>query len=536
MSSSTPQSRSAASPSPASQAHAKAIGEDRALLETKHRGLLMMAVVMIALCQFFDATIANVALPFMKSSLGASTETVSWVLTSFIMATAIATPITGWLSDYVGSRNLFMYSTLLFLVSSAACGAATSLTAMIAFRIVQGISAAYVGTMTMTIMFDISPPSKQAMSMSIFGMMVMVAPITGPSIGGFITEYLNWRWIYYVNLPLGIPALVLVWWLLPSRPIERRKLDLFGFAVLGLGLAAMQLMFDRGQSKDWFSSKEIVAEAIVMVSALWIFIIHSRGHPYPLFKRALYTNANFVASLFFMMVMGASVTGLSSVLPMMFQSLYHYPVMATGMLMAPRGIGVVCTSMLSGYLSRKFDPRFVIMSGYLMAAWGMWTMTAWSLDMGSAPILLASFIQGMGFGLIVTPMQLMAFSTLDQSLRPDGSSLMSLFRSFGGSIGISVVVTMLSRNQQISHADLAAHVTTGSVPGFDWTGTLDKMGGMGGGVMAAFNGEVSRQAMMIAFLDNFYMLTWVLLAFAPLPLLLKKPKPVEKADKALFVE
>ena len=531
MSSSTP-----ASSSLASQAYAKAIAEDRALLETKHRGLLMMAVVLVSLVQFFDATIANVALPFMKASLGASTETVSWVLTSFIMATAIATPLCGWLSDYFGSRNLFMYATLMFLISSAACGAAPSLNAMIAFRIVQGISAAFIGPMTMTIMFDISPPSKQPTSMAIFGMMVMVAPITGPAFGGFITEYMNWRWIYYVNLPLGIPALVLIWWLLPSRPIETRKLDLFGFTVLGLGLAAMQLMFDRGQSKDWFSSKEIVAEAIIMVSALWIFLVHSRGHPNPLFKRALYTNANFVASLAFMMVMGASVVGLSSVLPMMFQSIYHYPVMDTGLLMAPRGIGVMCTSLLSGWLARKFDARWVILIGYLIAAWGMWTMTAWSLDMGRAPILLASFIQGLGFGMIVTPMQLMAFSTLDQSLRPDGSSLMSLFRSFGGSIGISVVVTMLSRNQQISHADLAAHVTPGSVPGFDWTGTLDRMGGMGAGVMAAVNGEVSRQAMMIAFLDNFYMLTFVLLAFAPLPLLLKKPKKAGAAEKLPVME
>jgi DHA2 family multidrug resistance protein len=531
MSSSIPVSKSSSS-----QAYAKAAAEDRAMLETSHRGLLMLAVVLVSLCQFFDATIANVALPFMKASLGASNETISWVLTSFIMATAIATPITGWLSDYIGSRNLYMYSTLLFLVSSAACGAAPSLNAMIAFRIVQGISAAFIGPMTMTIMFDISPPSKQAMSMSIFSMMVMVAPITGPAVGGFITEYMNWRWIYYVNLPMGIPALGLIWWLLPSRPIERRKLDLFGFAALGVALASMQLMFDRGQSKDWFSSTEIITEAIVMISALWIFIVHSRGHPNPLFKRALYTNPNFVASLLFMMVMGASVVGLSSVLPMMFQSIYHYPVMDTGLLMGPRGIGVMCTSLLSGFLARRYDFRFVICIGYLIAAWGMWMMTSWSLEMGSTPILLSSFIQGLGYGMIVTPMQLMAFSTLDQRLRPDGSSLMSLFRSFGGSIGISVIVTMLSRNQQTSHADLAAHVTPSSVPGFDWTGTLDKMGGIGGAAMAVINGEVNRQALMIAFLDNFYLLSWVLLAFAPLPLLLKKPQKGAAIEKLPIME
>ena len=519
MSSSTPASK------------AVAAGEDRALLETKHRGLLMMAVVGVSLCQFFDATIANVALPFMKASLGASTDTVSWVLTSFIMATAIATPITGWLSDYFGSRNLFMYATLGFLVSSAACGAATSLTAMVGFRIIQGISAAFIGPMTMTIMFDISPPSKQAMSMAIFGMMVMVAPISGPALGGFITEYFNWRWIYYVNLPVGIPALVLIWWLLPSRPIARRRLDLFGFAAIAIGLAAMQLMFDRGQNKDWFSSKEIVAELIIMISAFWIFVVHSWGNPNPLFKRELYTNPNFLSALAFMAIMGASVVGLSSVLPMMFQSIYGYPVMDAGILMAPRGLGAMCTSMLSGYLVSRFDFRALIFIGYLVAAWGMWIMTGWSLEMGSGPILLASFIQGLGFGMIVSPMQIMAFSTLDQNLRPDGSSLMSLFRSFGGSVGISVIVTMLARNQQISHADVGAHVTPNSMPGFDWTGTLDRMSGMGDAVMAMIDGEVNRQALMIAFLDNFYMLTWILLAFAPLPLLLKKSKTTQPVEK-----
>jgi MFS transporter, DHA2 family, multidrug resistance protein len=511
-------------------------GEDRALLETKNRSLLLLGVMLVSMCQFFDATIANVALPYMKTSLGASSDTVSWVLTSFIMATAIATPLTGWLSDRIGSRNLFMYATLGFLVSSAACGAAPSLTAMIACRVVQGISAAFIGPMTMTIMFDVSPPSKQAMSMALFGMMVMVAPITGPTLGGYLTEYLNWRWIFYVNLPLGIPALVLIWWLLPSRPIERRKLDLFGFAAIGIGLAALQLMFDRGQGKDWFQSKEIVAELIISISAFWIFVVHTRGNPNPLFPRALYTNPNFVASLAFMTVMGAAVVGLSAVLPMMFESIYGFPVTESGMLMAPRGLGVMCMSTLSGYFSRKFDPRASIFAGYLISAFGMWSMTSWSLDMGTAPIMWASFIQGLGFGLIFTPMQMLAVSSLDHNVRPDGSSLMILFRNFGGSIGISVIVMMLSRNAQISHADIAAHITDGSVPTFDWTGTLDKMGGMGSSVMAMVNGEVSRQALMIAFLDNFYMLTWALLAIAPLPLLLKKPQQAGHAEKLPVME
>ncbi len=516
--------------------HATLVAEDRALLETKHRGLVLMAVVAVSVCQFLDATIANVALPFMKSSLGASDDTVSWVLTSFIIATAIATPITGWLSDYFGSRNLFMYATLGFLVSSAACGAAPTLSSMIAFRIIQGISAAFIGPMTMTLLFDLSPPSKQGMSSGIFGLMVMVAPITGPAIGGYITSNFNWRWIYYINLPVGIPALALIWWLLPSRPIDRRRLDVMGYSAIAIGLAAMQLVFDRGQSKDWLNSREIVAELIVMISALWIFVLHTRGNPNPLFPRALYTNPNFVASMAFMTVMGASVIGLSAVLPMMFQTLYGYPVIDAGLLMAPRGVGAMITSLLAGYLARKIDPRFIIMFGYLLAAFGTWSMTSWSLEMSNRPIMLASFVQGLGFGMIFAPMQLLAFASLSPELRPDGSSLMSLFRSFGGSIGISLIVTMLSRYQQVSHADIAANVTNGSLPGFDWTGALDKMGGKGGAVMMVVNGEVSRQSLMIAFLDVFYMLSWALLAIVPLPLLLKKPKKAAAGEKLPMME
>ncbi len=488
----------------------------------QNRWPLLIGVILVSICQFLDATIANVALPHMQAALGASTETISWVLTSYIIATAIATPITGWLSDRVGSRNLFLGSTVMFLVASAACGTAISLEQMVLFRAVQGIAAGFIGPMTMTIMFDISPPSKQPMTLAIFSIIVMVAPISGPTIGGFLVENLNWRWIFYVNLPLGIPALVLLWSLLPSRAIDRRPLDLFGFAMLALALASLQLMFDRGQHKDWFNSWEIIVELLVALCAFLVFVMHSSDTRTPLFRRQLWTNRNFVIALGFMAVMGVAVVGLSAVLPMMFQTIYGYPVVDTGLMMAPRGIGVMITSLLAGELTKRMDSRYVMATGYLIAASGMWYMTSWSIVMGAQPILLAAFIQGLGFGLVVAPMNLMAFATLPPSLRPDGSSLMALFRSIGGSIGISVVVTVLSRNQQVSFSDLAAHVTATS-PAMDLAGISDGLAESETGMLAAIRAEASRQSLMIAFLDDFYMLGWVLLAFVPLPLLLKKP-------------
>lgn len=493
------------------------------MLEVRHRGILLLAVMTVSICQFFDATIANVALPHMKVSLGASTDSISWVLTSFIMAGAIFTPMTGWLCDRFGSRNLFLGSTALFLLSSAACGAATSLPAMVAFRIIQGMSAAFLGPMTQTLMFDVSPPSKQAQTMATFGMLVMVAPISGPFLGGFLVEYLNWRWIYYVNLPLGIPALAVLWWLLPSRPVDGRKLDVFGFAWIALGLGSLQLLLDRGHIKDWLESWEIIVEGIVAASALWIFVVHTRTTRNPLFSNELFRNPNFLSALAMMFVLGLTNVALSSVLPTMYQTIYRYPVMDSGLLMAPRGIGVIVTSQVTVFLMKRMDHRYIILVGYLIAAYSMWIMTGWSLDMDARLIVTASFVQGLGLGMVFGPMNLLAFETIKPELRPDGSSLMALFRNLGGSFGISMIVTLLATNQQVSHADIGASVTSTSIPGIDLPATVDRLPGLGGGVMQAINAEVSRQAAMIAYIDNFYLMFWLLLVMSPLPFLLKRP-------------
>jgi DHA2 family multidrug resistance protein len=486
--------------------------------------------MMVSICQFLDATIANVALPHMKTALGASTDTVSWVLTSYIIATAIFTPITGWLSDRVGSRNLFLGSTVVFLLASAACGAATTLPAMVAFRIVQGAASAFIGPLTMTIMFDVSARSKQAMTMAVFSTIVMVAPVSGPTIGGLLTEYFNWRWIFFVNLPIGIPALILLWWQLPSRPIMRRRLDGFGFVAIALALGMMQLALDRGHQKDWFDSWEIIVEVIVAVSALWIFVVHTRITSNPLFNRSLFQNRNFMISIAFMGTMGLAVVGLAAVLPLMFQTIYGYPVIETGMMTAPRSVGVMVSSLATAWAMKYVDPRALMCAGFATAAASMWVMTGWSIEMNVMPILVVSFFQGLGFGAIVSPMNLIAFATMPSAVRPDGSSMMSLCRSIGSSIGISIIVSQLARNQQISHADIGSHVTATTLPTIDLPAVVDRAPEIGTGLLAMIDAEVSRQALMIAYLDNFYLLFWVLLVFVPLPFLLKKPERVATSN------
>jgi MFS transporter, DHA2 family, multidrug resistance protein len=498
---------------------------DVATLPSRNTGLLMVAVMGVSICQFLDLTIANVALPHMRTSLGASMESISWVLTSFIIAGVLVLPLTGWLSDRLGSRNLFIGATAMFVLSSMLCGTATSLTQMVIYRAVQGMASAFIGPMAQTILFDINRPSKQAQAMSIWGMVVMIGPISGPFIGGFLTETLNWRWVFYVNLPIGIPALVLLWWLLPSRPIIERRLDIFGAVMLGLGLCALQLMLDRGQHNDWFESRETVIELLFALSTFWVFFVHTKTVAHPLFERSLMRDPNFLMGVAFMVVLGVTNVALSSVLPTLLQTVYGYDVMDTGLLMAPRGCGVFVTMLITNRLMGKVDSRLMMSAGYTIAALSLWMMTRWSLDMGSDQILLAGFVQGLGLGFVFVPINLIAFATLASAFRTDGTTLMTLFRNLGSSFGISAIVTMLSRNIQISHADIAANVTSFNLP-LDPATVTSQLGSVGASALAMLDGEVNRQAAMIAYLDNFYILFWLVLAIVPLPWLLKKPKPL----------
>ncbi|MBP8924954.1 MAG: multidrug efflux MFS transporter [Pseudomonadales bacterium] len=515
---------------------AASLDEDKASLETPHRGLLMMAVMSVSVIQFLDVTIANVALPHMQSSLGASLDTISWVLTSYIIAGVMMTPVAGWLSDRIGSRRLFLVAVAGFLLASMLCGAATSLMQMVFFRAIQGTCTAFIAPMSQTIMFDINPPSKQPAAMTLWGLVVMIAPIAGPMIGGVLTESLNWRWIFYVNLPIGIPTLMILAWLLPSRPKVRRKLDMSGFLLLALGLGCLQLMMDRGQSKDWFDSWEIIIELLVALSVFWVFLIHTLDTKVTLFPGALMRNPNFLGALAFMFILGVANVAIAAVLPIMYQNVYNFSVLDTGLLMAPRGVGVIVTMMITNRLMGRVDVRHLITCGYLVASLALWTMSNWSLDMDRGPIVVSSFVQGLGLGFVFMPMNMIAFATLEPQYRPDGSSLLNLMRNIGGSFGISIIVTMLSRNTQTGHADMAANITSYNLSGIDPATTADRFGEYGTVFLQLIDAEINRQALMIAYIDNFHAMALFILCVAPVALLLKplqlpfgvKPLPSER--------
>ena len=492
-------------------------------LQVRYRWLVTIGVMGAMVMQILDTTIANVALGHMMTSLGATLDTITWVLTSYIIATAIALPATGWLSDRLGSRNLFLIAVGGFVAASMLCGTAISLEEMVLFRVFQGVFAAFINPLSQTAMLDINPPERAAKAMSVWGMGVMVGPILGPVIGGWLTDSYNWRWCFYINVPVGALTFAILWFLLPSRPRVKRSFDAIGFAFIGIAVASFQLMLDRGQQQDWFSSWEIRIEAMIAAAALWAGLVHLSTAAKPLFDRHLFKNRNLTVGMFFMIIIGISTMAPMALLPPMLQQLFGYPVVDTGIMMAPRGVGVLFTMWLGGQIMGKVDARYMVMVGLVIFAYSLRQMAGWSLEMDFWPVVISGFVQGLGMGLVFMPLNSLAFATLDGRYRTDGASLLNLMRSIGQSAGISMVTVLLARNTQISHADIASHVTRGAIPGLD-LGALDQFGVLSDSVFMMADGMINQQAAMIAYVDDFYLMAWISILVLPLVLLLQKPK------------
>ncbi len=500
-------------------------------LHTANRPLLTFGVMLATIIQILDSTIANVALPHMQTALGATADTVTWVLTSYIVASAIAIPITGWLSDRVGSRNLFLASIVGFVLSSALCGMATSLEEMVAFRILQGISAAFMNPLSQTVMLDINPPERQAKAMAVWGMGIMIGPILGPVLGGWLTDNFDWRWVFYVNLPLGVVCFAILWVLLPSRAISRRTFDVLGFSLLAIGIAALQLMLDRGQTEDWFQSTEVTVEALVAAIALWMFAVHLFTAKRPMFDRELFRNRNLVTGLGFMAVVGIVMMATMALLPPMLQHIYRYPVVDTGLLMMPRGLGVLFSMFVAAQLTQRgVDPRWLVGTGFALAALSLWQMTRWTIVMDMWPFIISGLVQGLGMGLVFMPLNAMAFATLPAHYRTEGSSLLNLTRNIGASAGISAVTALLARNIQTAHADVGASVNADALQGADTV--AQRFGMVADSVLSMIDAEVNRQAAMIAYLDDFKAMMIVTALAVPLVFFLQRPARGAMAEKA----
>ncbi len=506
--------------------NAAASGNDGIAL---NRGMITVAIMLATIMQVLDTTIANVALPSMQGDLGAAQDTISWVLTSYIVASAIMTPVTGWLADRFGRKELYLASVAGFTIASMLCGTAGSLTEMVLFRLLQGVFGAALVPLSQAVLLDINPREKHGQAMAMWGAGIMVGPILGPTLGGWLTDALNWRWVFFINVPVGIVAFFGIATFLPKMARRTRRFDLFGFAMLSLFVGSMQMMLDRGEQLEWFSSPEIIFELGLAISALWVFVIHTMTAENPFIDPKIFTDRNFVTGCIFIFTIGIVLLATMALLPPILQRILGYPIVTTGLVLMPRGVGTMISMLVVGRLIRFVDARLLILAGLGLTTWSLYDMTLFTIDMGTQPLIISGFVQGLGLGLVFVPLSTIAFATLAPRFRTDGTALFSLVRNIGSSIGISVVITLLAQNTQVNHAALAEKITRFSSATNSMADRLD-MQVTDPTFLSYIDQLINRQAMMIAYLDDFKLMMFVTMAAAPLLLLLKKPKSAKPAS------
>lgn len=488
--------------------------------EFPHRGLITLSIMAATIMQVLDTTIANVALPNMTGDLGASQDTINWVLTSYIVAAAIMTPVTGWLSDRFGKRELFLVSIVGFTITSMLCGLSWSLTSMVVFRILQGLFGAAIVPLSQSFLLDINPKERHGQAMAVWGAGIMVGPIIGPTLGGWLTEVANWRWVFFINLPVGLLALAGCAAYLPRAAARPRGFDLFGFAMLSLGVGALQMMLDRGAEVDWFQATEIWIELGLAITGFWVFTVHLFTGRDTFIDPKIFADRNFVTGLIFIFIIGIVLLASMALLPPMLSRLFNHPTILTGMVMAPRGVGTMISMLLVGKLVRLVDARILVVTGLALTSWSLYEMTGFTPQMDDTLILTTGVVQGLGLGLVFVPLSTVAFATLEPRFRTDAAALFSLVRNIGSSIGISIVTALLTRNLQINHLELSANINPNN-PVLQALSPAAARGDLT--ALSTLDNLVNQQALMISYIDDFKLMMIVTLVAIPLALFLRKP-------------
>jgi MFS transporter, DHA2 family, multidrug resistance protein len=496
-----------------------------------HRLIVTICTVVATLMQALDTTIANVALPYMQGSFAAAPDQITWVLTSYIVAAAIMTAPIGWLSARFGRKTLFIACLGGFTFASVLCGLANSLEQMVVFRLLQGAFGAGLVPLSQATMLDLYPLEQRGSAMALWGVGVMVGPILGPTLGGYLTDVYDWRWVFFINVPFGIIGIAgLALFLRERSGSAALKFDWIGFAALSMGLGALQLVLDRGEVKDWFGSTEILVETLLAALGLYLFVVHIVTAKRPFIPPRIFRDLNFTIGLLVMFAVGMVLLASSALLAPYLQTLGNYPVAEAGMLMAPRGAGTMAAMMLAGRLVNRVDPRLLMFAGFVMLAESARQMVGWTPDVGPWSLTFTTLIQGAGLGLVFTPLQVVAFATLPADLRTDGTALFSLVRNVGSSIGVSVASFLLAQNTQAVHAALAANVTP-----------FNRMLQSGGAYLywnsatqaglSALNTEITRQASIIAYMDDFKLMLMVTLPAILLLFFMRRPATPPKGAR-----
>ncbi len=500
--------------------------------DAANRVPITIAVMLATIMNSLDTTIANVALPHIQGSVSASAEQITWVLTSYIVAATIMTPLTGFLADRIGRKMVFLVSIAGFTAASMLCGIAGSLVEIVLFRLLQGLFGAALIPLSQAVLLDINPPERHGSAMAIWGAGAVLGPILGPALGGWLTDNLDWRWVFFINLPIGILAFAGVFlFLSEKKSAEKRRFDVLGFASLALAIGGFQMMLDRGPSQDWFGSSEIWVYLIVGIISLWIFGVQLATAKKPFVDRALLADTNFVTCCVFGFFIGILLYSVLALLPPMMQNLLGYPVAFTGLVSMPRGIGSFLAMFAVGQLIGRMSIKLILLIGLSVSAVSLWMMTQFSLGMDTHLIIVSGFLSGVGTGLIFVPLSTIAFATVKPQHRAEGAGLFTLIRNIGSAAGISIMQARFVSGIETHHAVLIEHARPDN-PLFQAYAplvfaTTD--------AIARFNGQITKQASMLSYIDDFQLMLGITILCAPMILLMRTPKKKTPGEETVHV-
>ena len=486
------------------------------------RMLITVCAMTATIMQALDTTIANVALPYMQGSLSASLDQINWVLTSYIVAAAIMTAPIGWLADRFGRKKLFITCVTGFTLASLMCALAQNIEQMVLFRLLQGMAGAALVPLSQAVLLDSYSAEERGSAMAIWGIGVMLGPIMGPTLGAWLTDNYSWHWVFLINLPIGIITVIGMLLFMEETPRhEHLRFDWFGFLALAVGIGSLQLMLDRGEQVGWFGASEIWIEAIVSATGFYYFFAHSLTTPEPFVRFELFKDRNFISGTVFMVVIGVVLFGTMALVTPFMQNLLGYPIQTAGFLLGSRGVGTLLTMMVAPRLMKLVETRYLILAGLLLTGSTLYEMTGWSLDTTQQTIVLTSIVQGVGLGLLFVPITTAAFLTLPGHLRNSGTSILTLVRNIGSSIGISMVIANLTSKTTEMHARLTESVTpfNDALQMLDVANTLNVHTDTG---RALLDMIVTQQATMIAYLNDYKLLMFLTLATIPLIFIIGK--------------
>ncbi len=491
-------------------------------ISTLNRWLITTVVMSATLMQVIDTTIVNVALPHMQGSLGASSDEITWTLTSYLVSSAIFMPLTGYFSDRLGRKKYLIISITGFTLISALCGASVTLTEIIFFRLLQGIFGASLVPLSQAILADIFPPEDRGKAMAIWGVGVMVGPIIGPTLGGYLTEFASWRWTFYVNVPMGLFTLLLVN-IIPDTSTRNRAMDWTGLALISTAIGGTQYVLDRGNSVDWFNSTSICVTTYFAITAFIGFILHNmQPHTRTVFDLSIFKDRNFALASILLCIFGLGLYGMMVIQPIMMENLFDYPPLTAGLMMAPRGISGMISMMLIGKVITRIDPRSLIIMGILISLAGISIGTHYSIDnMSPFWLIWPMALQGFGLGMIFVPLSTMAYSTLSIQMRTEAAGLFSLLRTIGSSIGISIAITIATRRTQLFWNQLGGFINPYNTVVNHYLNPLNLHPEQPIGA-AVLGNMLIEQAQMLSYVNVFAFIMWCFVLMIPLALLLKR--------------